>query len=557
MGRLVGRGILALTIVTTVVGWPSFVQLQAGRTGSTPNGKLGTQAGKICLLRSRQRRDDLCVDNRVVTNNRKRVNPRPRDVIISQSQHTLISLPKGVFRVFLGRDAVCYAGLDASGVPSKERTEFQTRTPSHALLTMDEGVAACAMKTGRKQEIVICANDTLKTSGKAYDDCPRNGVKVTGAKARQKIAGFYASVRRHGHRSAAFATATADITLEGIGGTVVLRSPSGEQLRLSENRQVTMTFATEVSPLVVPNHSAYNPIPYLIKVFNAQSTGISQRAPLPPAPAPLSKPARTQIAFESNRKGKSFQVYVMNPDGTGQRALTASPRESFDPAWSPDGKQLVFESDRATFGRSQLFVMNADGTKQRMLGDISPANERFPKWSPDGSKIAFEYRLNGRSQIDLINPDGTGLRPLNVGSGENSDPAWSPDGKRLVFTSNRSGKAHIYVVNLDGTGLKRLTSAAAPDRTPAWSPDGRLIVFERDFSSTNAKLFVMNANGSAQRRLTDSTEQEFHPAWSPDGTRIVFAESRGGDSEIAIVNVDGGGEKLLTSSSGQNLVPEW
>src|SRR5439155_21719205 len=105
-----------LLAVTTLLGWPSVGKFQAGRASSTLERQLGVKTRQGCLLRSRRRLDDVCVDHRVVFNNGMRVTPRPRDFTIRQRQHTLISLPKGLFRIFIGKAAVCYAGLDEHGV---------------------------------------------------------------------------------------------------------------------------------------------------------------------------------------------------------------------------------------------------------------------------------------------------------------------------------------------------------------------------------------------------------------------------------------------------------
>jgi TolB protein len=548
MTRLVG-GVLALATVVILAGWPSAGRLPAA----------GARSGTGCHVKGKRGRDDFCVDRSVVINGQRRVRPSQHDIVISQSQHTLVSLPAGLFSIFLGKDAVCHAGRDARGRLTNEQTQFQTHTPSDALLTVDEGTAACTMKVGQKRHVEICAGVTLYPVSRSGDSCSRqrrlaargsaDRVTVTASAGPHGVAGFFVAVRRKASRG---------ITLASIGGTLILTFPSGTQQRLRENYEEDLALPLTPGGAVRPTTPRYHPVPYLIKAFNMQSPGITKGAAVAPAPTPLPPPRRNSIAFESNRKKNAFQVYVMKPDGTGETALTGPPRESFDPAWSPDGKQIVFESDRDTFGRSQLYLMDADGKNQRLLlGQITAANERFPKWSPNGSKIAFEFSTGKRSELSLVNPDGTGLKPLDLGPGENSDPAWSPDGKRLAFTSDRGGKKHIWVVDVTGKGLRRLTNASAPDRTPAWSPDGQLIVFERDFSPTKAKLFLMNADGTAQRRLTNIAEEEFHPAWSPDGTRIVFSESHGGASQIAIVNLDGGGFKALTSSPGQNLVPEW
>jgi Tol biopolymer transport system component len=567
MTRLVG-GVLVLAAIGTLAGGPSVGRLESGGARSTPHGSLGVSARTGCSVKGKRGRDDLCVLRSVVIDGKRRRKPSRHDITISQTQHTLISLPAGRFSIFLGKDATCYAGVDSKGRSTHERTQFQTHTPPHALLSIEEGEAACTLRTGTGMLIDICANDKLYPIRPSADSCLQRRLAATGTAGRLTVrgssgphgaAGFFVSVRRTSLHGPFRSFPPGTITFQAIGGTVMLTFPSGKQRLLHANYREAIALPRTANGGLFPTSPKYHPIPYLIKVFNTQAPGITRGAAVPPAPAPLRRSSRKLIAFESNRKNHAYQIYVMNPDAPATpKQLTGPPHESFDPAWSPDGKQIVFESDRDTFGRSQLFLMDADGNNQTLLlKKVLDANERFPKWSPDGSKIAFEYSLNGRSEIYLVNPDGTGLRPLDVGPGQNSDPAWSPDGRRLAFTSDRDGKKHIWVVDVTGKGLRRLTKTSAPDRTPAWSPDGRLIVFERDPSSTSAKLFLMNADGTAQRRLTNIAEEEFHPAWSPDGTRIVFSESHGGASQIAIVNVDGGGFKPLTSGRNQNLVPEW
>ena len=98
-------------------------------------------------------------------------------------------------------------------------------------------------------------------------------------------------------------------------------------------------------------------------------------------------------------------------------------------------------------------------------------------WSPDGSQIAFESNRNNPSGMDVfvMNADGTQPKRLTDATGFNGDPTWSPDGKSIAFTSTRGGSKDIWVINADGSGLQQVTGDRGTEENPAWSPDGGLI----------------------------------------------------------------------------------
>jgi Tol biopolymer transport system component len=118
---------------------------------------------------------------------------------------------------------------------------------------------------------------------------------------------------------------------------------------------------------------------------------------LPAAAASVEK-----IAFYSDRGsiGENIvEIFVMNPDGTGETRLTTTTSENADPVWSPDGSKIAFSSDRD--GNYEIYVMNSDGTQQTRI-TTDPAYDGQPTWSPDGSKIAFISTRNGYYWVQVL-----------------------------------------------------------------------------------------------------------------------------------------------------------
>ena len=228
--------------------------------------------------------------------------------------------------------------------------------------------------------------------------------------------------------------------------------------------------------------------------------------------------------------------------------LTSNSAIDYAPAWSPDGDQIAFTTDRD--GNNEIYVMNASGSGVTRLTDHSRHDIR-PSWSPDGDKIAFESERHGNREVYVMNADGSEVTRLTDHSAFDYDAAWSPDGTKIAFVSDRDGNREIYVMNADGSGVTRLTNNTVLDDGPAWSPDGDKIAF-----SSGREIHVMNADGSGVTRLT-SRSRDGNPAWSPDGGGIAFNSQRDGDYEIYMMNADGSGVTRLTNNTGLDLGPAW
>jgi Tol biopolymer transport system component len=226
------------------------------------------------------------------------------------------------------------------------------------------------------------------------------------------------------------------------------------------------------------------------------------------------------------------------------------------PTWSPDGKRIAFTTFR--HGRSDIYIVNSDGTGERRL-TTNPAADDLATWSPDGNRIAFVSNRDGNLDVYAMNADGTGETRLTTDPEDDFSPSWSPDSRRIVFRSNRDENGEIYVMNADGTSQTRLTFNPASDHSPAWGPTGQ-IAFVSTREGTG--IYVMDDDGENVHRITKfaPNRNEYRPNWSPDGSKIAFQADRDiplGNTEIYVMNADGSGQQRLTNYPGHDDWPDW
>ncbi len=253
-----------------------------------------------------------------------------------------------------------------------------------------------------------------------------------------------------------------------------------------------------------------------------------------------------KIAF-SGFDGSTWQIYVVNPDGSGLQQLTHLRGESaIQPAWSPDGSRVAYvvQTSAQGGGAPDIHVMNADGSNDEVLAG-GPGWQYLPSWSPDGTRIAFVSNEDGNDEIYVVAVDRSGKGRLTNDPDEDLFPTWSPDMARIAFVSNRDGVPQVYVMDADGgrpTNVSRLPAGGAYD--PAWSPDGSKIAFASD-GDGDPEIYVMDADGSGVTRLTEDPGHDWTPAWSPDGSMLVFESDRADQAGLYVMKADGSGVREL------------
>ncbi len=326
---------------------------------------------------------------------------------------------------------------------------------------------------------------------------------------------------------------------------------------------------------------------------------------------PALSPDGRWIAFRSERDGGG--IFLMEATGASVRRVSAT---GANPAWSPDGKELVYATLQTQLPHSrrpgEVWAVNIASGEQRL---VAAADATQPSWSPHGHRIAYWGLHQGTGRRDIWTIPATGGEPVAVTDDDFLDwnPVWSPDGGQLYFASDRSGSMNLWRVALDevtGEVLgapepvttpssyaahisfsrdgKRMAYAHVLTRSnlqrvafdpdtetitsePAWvtqgsirvkspdlSPDGQWLVFVATDEANREDLFVMHVDGAGRRRLTSDAHRNRTPRWSADGQRIAFYSDRSGKYEVWLIDPDGSDLRQVTHTTGRGVYyPVW
>jgi dipeptidyl aminopeptidase/acylaminoacyl peptidase len=265
--------------------------------------------------------------------------------------------------------------------------------------------------------------------------------------------------------------------------------------------------------------------PILAAVFSS-SPETETPAPIENGEEPVEAVASTATQAPTNTAVPPTEV------PTEAAVVAVTPTGSGPPTATPTGGgigQIAFASNRS--GKTQIYLINIDGTGLQQLTNLNDGACQ-PTWSPSGELLIFTSpcRINQDtypgSSMWLIEVDRAGNTTdpaqLRTAPGGDFDPAWDPNGGRIAFTSLRDNRPQIYRMNIDGTELVNLNDDLAHNRQPSWSPNATQIMFT-SARSGETELWLMPANGGDVQRFTPGVDgEDTFASWSPDGTLVLF-----------------------------------
>ena len=251
---------------------------------------------------------------------------------------------------------------------------------------------------------------------------------------------------------------------------------------------------------------------------------------------PAVDPSGTLLVFASTLHSSSSDLFVKHVNGTAVTQLTNDPANDVMPAFSPDGRQVAFASDRS--GNWDIYMMDTNGGPAVQL-TVDPTHDVHPSFSPDGTQLVYSSFSAQSGQWELVVIDlNTPAAKRYIGPG--LFPHWSPVDDRIAYQRAQQRGTNwfsIWVMELvNGEGVRPTQIAVTPNSasiTPCWSPDGKRLAFTtvvnpeagQDDAPPRADIWIINTDGSRRVNLTRSRFANLQPAWSANGS-IYFRSNR-------------------------------
>ena len=255
----------------------------------------------------------------------------------------------------------------------------------------------------------------------------------------------------------------------------------------------------------------------------------------------LTANSKELVAIQQNRQ-KAIWV-APNGDANQARQVASAVGQTYGLAWTPDAR--IIYSTMAS-GKLDLWSIRSDGTGKTQL-TLNAGSNYHPSVSPDGRYIVFASNRTGTFNIWRMDADGSNPKQL-TNSGSDFRPDSSPDGHWIVYQRGEfaSGKPTLWKVSVDGGESVQLTDVNSS--VPAISPDGKLIACrfwdERDNSKKVA--IIPFSGGGPVRTLGIAIHPWQRVRWTPDGSALTYVDVRGGISNLWKQPLDGGPPSQLT-----------
>jgi len=267
--------------------------------------------------------------------------------------------------------------------------------------------------------------------------------------------------------------------------------------------------------------------------------------------------AATRIAFRRKEGDGASDIYMIDADGANLHRVTHDSSIVYSPAFSPDGRKLLFVS--YVQGNPAAYELDLGTGRRRTISSV-PGVNLTPVFSPDGQRIAVARTAGEGADIFELqaHPPWQAKRITFTDPGDALNPSYAPDGQRFAYTNTSLGEPQVFVQNVGGGGPGLISRYVYGEQgyatSPDWSPRGDRIVYQGWVDQT-FQIVTVNPDGGDRRILTSRGSNE-DPAFAPDGRHIVFSSTREGYHALWILDTVTGRVRRLAENHVDQM-PAW
>lgn len=261
---------------------------------------------------------------------------------------------------------------------------------------------------------------------------------------------------------------------------------------------------------------------------------------------------RATLAFARSSGPKKRDIWLVRPTGKELRQITNIPGTAMSPAWSPDGRYVVFgHLDDSS---------HALGVWDRLVNQVKlirfPGNTVIgPCFMPD-NKVAVSLSTGNYPDIFLLNHKFERERPLEASGAINVSPSFDATGTKMAFTSSRLGGPQIFLKDLTTGAVRRISMNGGYNTEASFSPDGTLVAFTR-LTDQGHRIFVLDLVTGQERQVSFGPGRDEQPSFAPDSYFLAFTSDRSGQKQIYLTTRHGGDPKRVPTGTGDATFPRW
>lgn len=261
---------------------------------------------------------------------------------------------------------------------------------------------------------------------------------------------------------------------------------------------------------------------------------------------------RSTLTFAKDLGANNKNIWIVSPTGDNLRQITSLKGITLSPAWSPDGRYIVFS--HIDDSSHALGVWESKGGRVQRIR--FPGNTVIgPSFMPN-NKVAVSLSTNSQPDIFLLDHKFQRERVLESSFAIEVSPSFDETGTKMVFTSSRLGGPQIFLKDFRKGTVTRVSKTGGYNTEPTISPDGTIVAYTKQ-TSDGHRIFVHDLVTGIERQVSFGPGRDEHPSFAPDSYFLAYVSNKTGVKQVYLTTRHGGDAKKVPTGNGAATFPRW